>query len=289
MSYSSSVDRVDIDEFVIQMKAAFGIVASASTVISHLYAVHQEKAENLTSWSLRLQSIYRQASLLQKALFPKEKRDEFLKTRFWQGLRYSKLQEALRVYKDDDRLTFNGFLQLAREIHQEMEVLPSAHPQMKTHMAAQVLDGSPPPVEKVKARKKGANIAETTTTTGIPVEQYKALMDRVKALELQLAEERASNNRRGSVRDIICHFCKSPGHIVRNCPEKQKMYHAAMQYTPPPVMPSYTMYPQHFPQQMSVPVTNQQGPSFGGVAPAAPTNYRGPMMWTGHWSPVFRR
>ena len=288
MTFSQANPDLTVELLVGHMKSVFGKVASAATVVQSLYAAQQGVSESLTAWALRLQSLYRQTALSQPAMFTADQRESLLKARFWQGLRSSTLQEALRSEKDKVTVTFEMLLQQGREIDREFEVLPShkkssSKPLLEMQSAeTSVVHGQMPATNYTK--KKGKDKAQVTSQMStVPKEHYDALLVRVQQLQQQLAKMGVASAAPSMKKDDrTCYFCKQVGHIARDCVFKRQAVPQVQVPMPThmPTMPTYQTAP--YPHSMMYPPMVSAAQQ-GRFPPPVLGNMWGPTGWTARW------
>jgi hypothetical protein len=237
-----------IQDFVAYMSVTYGAVAPASTLLQQFFSASQGESETVTSWSSRLQGLYRRAVVAQEHTFHPMHRNSDMKSRFWQGLRDTRLQDTLRQDKDDSGIFFEQLVLKARMLEQEFQASASTSSRSKVRPVASIqapsytqlatpTTTSPPIQVTPKTNVKSVASAASGTESATVME----LRKRIEQLEKQVAKgndqsghaqprgpftwNQVSTPRSYNFRPrygYSCFYCGQEDHFIRTCPHKQQ-------------------------------------------------------------------
>lgn len=178
-------EEVTVDQLLQRMRNLYGSVSVGQDVLAAFYSAHQEKDENVVTWSCRLEDLMQQAIVEKK--FDVKDRNEALRAKLWSGLR----QEFREIsgHKYDSIDDYDKLLVELRKIEKDMIV---------------TTDGS------AKSKKAQVHSAQT---------EDEDLRSMVKQLQSKFDEfaKQNSSSRTSKPPEITCWLCGQVGHVKAGC------------------------------------------------------------------------
>ena len=171
------------EDIIQELSDSYGITTAKIDGWAAFHAATQGPTESITEWKMKLIRLYEDADPEKKFA---DHRDSMLATALWTNL----CNKDLRIATSADRK--ESFSTLFRSIKANEPLYTS-----KT-------------VKPTKA----------TTQRDNDNSELKTLQNEMKALKLQ-NEELQKQLKSRSNRKIICYFCDTPGHVIRDCPMKK--------------------------------------------------------------------
>ena len=184
----------------------FGTVVNEQELLADFYKAEQKQNENVAEWSCRLEEY-----LCHPKLNDLTSKDKMLKSRFFSGLSSEAIQNAIRHLVESK--DFEQLVVSAREAEFEIQ-----HKSTKAVSKPQVAD---PMLEQLKLIRE--SVQKLTTKS----DEWERRLSCVE--QQQSTRPKQQHNYRGSQfpstlrvqqgqqKEVICFFCKSPGHVKRNC------------------------------------------------------------------------
>lgn len=193
-----------VNQILSKFQNIFGTVVSDQKLLADFYTAQQKSNESIAEWSCRLEEY-----LCHPNLNNLTSKNNMLKTRFFSGLFSDAIANSIRHLVESK--TFEDLVVSAREAEADVENKSS-----KAVAKAQVVD---PMLEQLKQIK--ASLDKLTTKSEewerrlSTVEQQRATRPRQQST--QRSYHSTNTEQQNQPREVTCFYCKTPGHVKRNC------------------------------------------------------------------------
>ena len=197
--------HASLQEILTKFDNIFGTVVNKQKLLADFYTANQKPNESIAEWSCRLEDY-----LSHPKLSDMQNDSDMLKARFFNGLASESIQNAIRHRQSTS--TFNQLVVLAREAEDEMASKP------KAVSKPQVADPTLKLLEEISRDVKDFKSKSEDWEKRLErVEsQMKSQRNFTKQSTLHLQASN-SNDSPQAKQQFTCFFCKSPGHVKRNC------------------------------------------------------------------------
>ncbi len=159
---------VTVRNILKHLEDVYGVVDAGEVLLAEFYGARQNKDENITTWSCRLEDILDRAT--ERRPIPPKHKNEMLRSRFWNGLT-QKLKDGSR-HKFDSTQDFSALRREIRAIEREYEVANQTEEPSK------------------KAQAKMTAVTEDKTTTDSAIKKLEGLVfklsTQMEAMQQQL-------------------------------------------------------------------------------------------------------
>lgn len=220
-----------IEAIIKKLQGVFGVVETSETLLSNFYSAKQRDDETVVSWGCRLEDLLDRAKELE--IVEPGNMNEMLRTQFWRGLT-RKLKDASR-YKFDTIKEFDRLLVELRAIEQEY-VAEKSNSQKAQAQAKMAATGTETKSEVQELRKIVGHLSETvgaicqqmnktaqpSQTQGNATQKPNETL-RATAPEYIPGNDASAAHGETAKKELICNYCRKPGHTKWNCPLKAKM------------------------------------------------------------------
>jgi hypothetical protein len=210
--------NASLQEILSKFDNIFGVVVNKEKLFADFYTANQNVNESVAEWSCRLEDILSHP----KIEVTDEQKSEMLKSRFFYGLTSEPVRSAIRhCFTSSD---YNQLVVLAREAEHEMSCKSN-----KVVSKPQVSDPMQKTLDEISKSLKDLK----TNSDGWE--------KRLQAVEHQLGFRNASQNQSkqhqtfsssgntSQPQQMVCFYCKAPGHFKRNCPKRLNSKGSAVQ------------------------------------------------------------
>ena len=201
----------------------FGVVASSEKLLADFYTAQQKSNEKVAEWACRLEEILSHPKLANLG-----DNKAMLKSRFFFGLSSDTLRNAVRHRFES--ATYDQLLVYTREAEEEMK----SQSVKSVSAKPQVVD---PVLQQLEEIQKNLKLLTSKT------EDWEKRLSKVEHRTpqhrgLQPSRSNEGSNHKGRTdkqgqgqpdqKRFVCYFCKSPGHIKRNCTKYLKAQESAV-------------------------------------------------------------
>lgn len=215
-----------VDQILTKFRGIYGQVQTGALLLQSYWSEKQKDDESVSNWGCRLEDLMQQ--LKEKKQVNQTDTEKMLCTKFWSGLRSSKLKDATR-YKYE---TVDNFDQLRMEVRcvEQEYAEEKAATKARSHVTTtDTSTSSQPSNDLVQQLLKRIDELEGLVKSGMTSNhpQYN-LKTSMKAQRQAARQPQTSNNTRSSTDDAkhygkndqgvyICNRCFQEGHISKGC------------------------------------------------------------------------
>jgi hypothetical protein len=193
----------NVTQILDKFQNIFGTVISDEKLLSDFYTSKQNSTETVAEWACRIEDM-----LCHPNLVGLPNRNKMLKSRFFHGLSSEAIRNAIRHRFEEEN--FDRLLVLAREAEDEITTKTG-----KAVSKPQVVD---PMMKQLEEIQKSLKTLTTRT------EDWEKRLSRVEQQRKKTFQQKKPNSQESSTiqhsdqkQELICFYCKTPGHMKRNC------------------------------------------------------------------------
>lgn len=197
----------------------FGTIVNKEKLFADFYTANQKPNESVAEWSCRLEDIVSHPKLNTTS----QQRSEMLKSRFFYGLTLDSIRNAIRhCFETSD---YNNLVVLAREA--EIEVTGKSD---KAVSKAQITDPVQKALEEISKDLKELKIKSDGWEKRLQsVERQVGYQKKPNFQPKQSQNYSKFTDSTLDQQQMVCFYCKEPGHLKRNCPKRLNLKGSAGQ------------------------------------------------------------
>lgn len=203
-------ENVSAEDILVKFESIYGTVMAGETILERFYSAKQGVEEDCASWSCRLEELAYQA--LEKEAIAQDEISTMMRSRFWSGLRDSRLKDALRQKKTS--IPIEELVKEARGLEEEFgltkqvkEIKPKIHQQQTEEPKDKMMN------QLQEIMNRLLKLEENISSNG----------NKSHTLQNSQPEVRVQQPSRGhqgyqrQTRRITCYSCNKEGHVSQGC------------------------------------------------------------------------
>ena len=190
-------EQATVETILHTFESIYGTVLTGEDLLEKFYNAKQMENEDCATWCCRIEDLIYQA--LELEAVNAQEVENMLKSRFWSGLRETRIKDALRQIRS--KLTIEELVKEARSLEQEVSVMHKGINTAKVkQQAATAIDTS-----KLDQILKKLNELE------VEVKKNQKELELYKQIQVKAAEKVRES------KPVICYECGKEGHVAWGC------------------------------------------------------------------------
>jgi hypothetical protein len=211
-------EDVTAEDILNKFESIYGTVMTGEAILERFYSAKQGTDENCAQWSCRLEELAYQA--LEKETVTQDEVAAMLRSRFWSGLRDSRLKDALRQSKSS--MTVEELVREARSLEQEFGLsdvqeakAPKVHSQQTPDPNKGIMDKLSELLNRMNKLEEEVNRSKAPTQNAY--QQQTASQQQVFQHQSTQGNGQISTAPGSQAGGTRCFACNHEGHVAQGC------------------------------------------------------------------------
>ena len=194
-------ENATVDAILRKFESIYGTVMTGEDLLEKFYNAKQMESEDCAAWFCRLEDILYQA--VEKEAVRGQEIDNMLKSRFWSGLKETRLKDTLRQTRG--KLTIEEMVKEARSLEQEVNG-----------------------VQKSASTESTGKVKQQAATTTIETSKLDQILKKLNDLEVEIRKNKrdlelhkqsqgTDTEKAKERKPVICYECGKEGHFAWGC------------------------------------------------------------------------